>query len=93
VAQAGFGDGDVDPGGQRAGGASWSSRRWLPSSAAYRPGEAVADGVAVLVDDGDFPARVRGAGRGGGEVAGQGGVEGSEEPVVAGAFCEPVQGG
>ena len=47
----------------------------------------------MVVDDGDFPAGVGGPGGGGGEVAGQGGVEGAEEPVLAGPFGSSLQGG
>ena len=47
----------------------------------------------MVVDDGDFPAGVGGSGGGGGEVAGQGGVEGAEQPVVAGPLGSSLQGG
>jgi hypothetical protein len=86
-----FGDDDVHPGGQRAQGRV----RWpgpLPP-AATGARDAMADGVAVVVDDGDFPA---GVGRAGGrccEVAGEGGVEGAEQTVVAGALRSPLEGG
>ena len=47
----------------------------------------------VVVDDGDFPPGVRGPGRGGGEITGDGGIERPEEPVLPGSFRVPVQGG
>ena len=59
--------------------------RLLPS-AATGACDAVAGGVAVVVDDGDFPAGVGGAGGRCCEVACEGGVERSEEAVVPGAF-------
>src|SRR5579871_6217577 len=61
--------------------------------AAGGTGNAVPDRVAVLVDDGELPAGPWGAGRCGGEVAGQGGVERSEQPAVTGAFGPVLQGG
>ena len=59
-------------------------------------GGAVTGGVATVVDDDDSPAGVRGAGGGLGEVAGQGRVEGAEQPGLArplGSFLEGGQRG
>src|SRR5690348_7766720 len=55
-------------------------------------GYAVADGVALDVHDGDFPAGVRGPGRCRSEVPGHGRVEVAEQPVVTGPLRSSVQG-
>jgi hypothetical protein len=65
----------------------------LVPAAACGAGDAVAHGVPVLVNDGDLPAGDGGAGRRGGEVAGQGGVERAEQPAVPGACGAVLQGG
>src|ERR1700722_19404628 len=53
-------------------------------------GAAVRDGYSLAVGDGGAPLAVRAAG-GGGEVADQGGVEGSEAVRGAGPFGQPEQ--
>jgi hypothetical protein len=50
----------------------------------WAPGAAVADGVAVLVGDGDAPGGPGAAGRGGDQVPGQGGVGGANSVHLAG---------
>src|SRR5580692_4207504 len=83
----------VDPGGQPAGcGACWLRRLRLGPAVAQRTGHAVPGGVAVLVYHDDFPAGVGGAGRGGGEVAGEGGIERAEQPTVPRAFRAGLHG-
>ncbi len=54
--------------------------------------DAVADRVAAVIDDGDFPAGAGRPGCGGGEVTGQGRVEGAEQPVVPGPGRSSLQG-
>ena len=56
-------------------------------------GAAVGDGVAAGVGDGDAPGRPRVTGGLGGDVAGQGGVDGPEPGGFAGMFGEAEQGG
>ena len=68
-------------------------RRRLLALASSLAGDAVAGGVPVVVDDGDLPAGAGRAGRRGGEVTGQGRVEGAEQPVVAGPGRGSLEGG
>jgi len=49
-----------------------------------RPGAALADGVALAVGDGQAPGGAGVAGRGGGQVAGQVGVDGANPSYFAG---------
>src|SRR4029077_1335831 len=56
-------------------------------------GAAVRDGYSLAVGDGGAPLAVLAAGGGGGQGAGQGGVEGAEAVPGAGPFGQPEQGG
>jgi hypothetical protein len=78
-----------------AGGAGWSG---VPVPFAFGfgfagLGAAVGEGVAAGVGDGDAPGRRRVTGGLGGEVAGQGGVDGAEPGRFAGMFGQAEQGG
>ncbi len=54
--------------------ARWSRSLWFPVTFGFGSGAAVADGVPVLVGDGDAPGGLGVAGGGVGKVAGEGGV-------------------